>query len=340
MLRWEGTALGRVEDFAPVERPLPEPGPGQMRLRIEAAALGYVDGLIVHGRYQIRPDLPYVPGGEIAGIVEATGPGVTRYVPGDRVVTWQMGGGLATHIVVAGDEADPVPDGLSGVHAAAMLVDYQTAAYGLFPRGGLKPGERVLVTGASGGVGSAAVQLAARAGAHVVALASTEEGRARAIASGAAAAIPSLDPDIRARIRETLPGGAIDIVFDPVAGPGFEPLFRSLDKEGRHLILGFVGGPIPALPVNLPLLKSAALIGVEIRHYLTAHADEARAVRLALMARVAAGELMPPKVVAMPLDQAREALAATLSRSKGGKIVVVPGVVGSAVVGSDVLGPG
>jgi NADPH:quinone reductase-like Zn-dependent oxidoreductase len=321
---WQGDALGSPDDFTLVRRPLPEPQAGEVRIAIEAVGLGYVDGLIVHGRYQIRPPLPYIPGGEIAGVIDAVGPGVSGRRLGERVAVWRMGGGLATHVIVPEAEAECLPAGLDLADAAAMLVDYQTVNYGLIRRGGLMAGERVLVTGASGGVGAAAVQVAARAGADVTAMASTDDGRARALALGAARTIDATDPDIRARIRETVPGGVIDIVFDPVAGPAFELLFRSLAKDGRHLIVGFVGGPIPSLPVNLPLLKSAALVGVEIRHFLTAHAEQAAADRAALFRRVAAGDLAPPAQMRFPLARARDALAATLARGKAGKIVVQP----------------
>lgn len=323
MLSFEGATYGSLDAFGLIERDVPAPLPGQVRIRVEATALGFVDGLMVQGRYQIKPPLPYVPGGEIAGVVDAIGAGVRHFSVGSRVVTWQLGGGLSEYHVAAADEVVPIPAGLDYASAAAMLVDYQTAHYALFERGRVRAGETVLVVGAAGGVGSAAVQLAAKAGAHVVAAASTTEKRDRARALGARATIDSASDDIRAEIRANVPGGVVDVVVDPVGGPAFEALFRSLAKEGRHLVIGFAGGGVPILPANLPLLKSAALVGVDIRHFLSAHPEEARLARTALFEQVAAGTLARPQIVTFPIRQAREALAATSRRDKVGKVVVL-----------------
>ncbi|HKM68566.1 MAG TPA: NADPH:quinone oxidoreductase family protein [Stellaceae bacterium] len=323
MRSFEGAAYGSLDAFRLVERDVPEPSAGQVRIRVEATALGFADGLIVQGRYQIKPPLPYVPGGEIAGVVDAIGSGVRHLSAGSRVVTWQLGGGLSEHLVAAADEVEPIPAELDFPTAAAMLVDYQTADYALFERGRLRAGETVLIMGAAGGVGSAAVQLAAKAEAHVIAAASTAERRDRARALGAHATINSGSDDIRAEIRASAPKGVVDVVVDPVGGQTFEALFRSLAKEGRHLVLGFAGGSIPALPANLPLLKSAALVGVDIRHFLISRPEDARLARAALFERAASGTLAKPQVTTYQLDQAGEALAATSRRDKVGKVVVI-----------------
>jgi NADPH:quinone reductase-like Zn-dependent oxidoreductase len=279
---------------------------------------------MVQGRYQIKPPLPYVPGGEIAGVVDAIGSEVHQLALGSRVVTWQLGGGLSDYLVAAADTVDLIPAKLDFVSAAAMLVDYQTAHYALLERGRIRPGETVLIMGAAGGVGSAAVQLAAKAGAHVIAAASTAEKRERARALGADATINSASDDIRAEIRANAPGGVVDVVVDPVGGSTFAALFRSLAKEGRHLVIGFAGGgSIPALPANLPLLKSAALVGVDIRHFLASRPKEARLARKALFERVASGALAKPQVKTYPFEQAGAALAATSRRDKVGKVVVL-----------------
>src|SRR3954471_15416020 len=177
MRKFIGSEYGTLDAFTLSEGEIPQPAEGEVRLKVEATALGFVDGLFALGRYQIRPPLPYVPGGEIAGTVDATGPGVDVVQVGDRVATWQLGGGLADYVTVEARAVDKIPAGLDATTAAAMLVDYQTAHYALFERGQLRPGETVLVLGAMGGVGSAAVQLAARAGAFVIAAASTERKR-------------------------------------------------------------------------------------------------------------------------------------------------------------------
>ena len=194
-------------------------------------------------------------------MVDAVGAGVVDLPAGTRVVTWQLGGGLAEYTVVSAADVEPIPPDLGFIEAAAMLVDYQTAHYALFERGQMRAGETVLIAGAAGGVGSAAVQLAAQAGAYVLAVASTPDKRDRARRLGARATINAVSEDLRAEIKAAAPHGVVDVVVDPVGGPIFEMLFRSLAKEGRHLIIGFAGGSIPALPANLPLLKSAALSG-------------------------------------------------------------------------------
>jgi NADPH:quinone reductase-like Zn-dependent oxidoreductase len=175
MRSFKGETYGSLDAFRQVERPVPEPTPGQVRLRVEATALGFVDGLLIQGRYQYKPPLPYVPGGEIAGVVDAVGTEVRHVRVGERVVTWQFGGGLSEYTIVAADEVEPIPVALDFTNAAAMLVDYQTAHYALFERGQIRAGETVLVAGAAGGVGSAAVQLGVQAGAYVIAAGSTPE---------------------------------------------------------------------------------------------------------------------------------------------------------------------
>jgi NADPH:quinone reductase-like Zn-dependent oxidoreductase len=325
MQSFQGETYGSLDAFGLINRPLPMPEPDQVRIRVEATALGFVDGLMIKGGYQIKPPLPYVPGGEIAGVVDAVGTEVRHLATGDRIATWQLGGGLSEYTVAAANEVETIPADLAFESAAAMLVDYQTAHYALFERGQIKVGETVLITGAAGGVGSAAVQLAARAGTYVIAAVSTPEKRARAVALGARATINSASDDIRAEIRATAPRGVVDVVIDPVGGPSFEALFRSLAKEGRHLVIGFVGGSIPALPLNLPLLKSAALVGVDIRHFLASRPQEARAARKALFDQVASGALAAPRTVPFRFAQTREALAETSRRERVGKVVVLVG---------------
>jgi len=196
MRSFESETYGSLDTFRLIDRPIPMPEPDQVRIRVEATALGYVDSLMVEGRYQIKPPLPYVPGGEIVGVVDAVGAEVRHLTTGDRIATWQLGGGLSEYTVVAADEVEPIPADLASERAAAMLVDYQTARYALFERGQIRAGETVLVTGAAGGVGSAAVQLATHAGAHVIAAVSMPEKRDRVIALGARATINSVSDDI------------------------------------------------------------------------------------------------------------------------------------------------
>jgi NADPH2:quinone reductase len=308
--------------YALTELPAPTPGKTQVRIRVESTALGFVDGLLVEGRYQIKPPANYVPGGEIAGTVDSIGADVKAIGVGDRVATWQLGGGLAEHVVVEASELDVIDDGLSSTAAAAMFVDYQTSFYGLVYRGTIRRGETVLVLGASGGVGSAAVQIAAHAGCHVIAAASTVAKRTAALQLGAHATVDYSVPNWRDQLRAIAPNGTIDVVFDPVGSDTFEPAFRSLAKDGRYLVVGFAGGRIPSLPVNLALLKHASLVGVEIRHFLHAHPEKAKTVRQWLFKMVAQGVLKPPAVMQFSLDDAAAAIAAATSRDKHGKVVV------------------
>jgi len=316
------TSYETYDGLSLVEVPVPDVGKGQVRIRIEATGLGFVDGLMVRGRYQIRPDLPYVPGGEIAGLVDAVGDGVETLRVGDKVATWQLGGGLAEFAVVPAASVHVVPAGVSSSVAAAMLVDYQTAHHGLFDRGRVRASDTVLVLGATGGVGSAAVQLAARTGATVIAGASTPEKRDLAIALGASDTVDYLSPQWRAELKSKAPGGVVDVVVDPVGGEMFEPAFRSLGKEGRYLVIGFAGGAVPKLPVNLALLKSATLMGVEIRHFLHTQPERAQRVLSALYMLVSTGALKPPRIASFDFEQSNEAIAATMSREKQGKVVV------------------
>jgi NADPH:quinone reductase-like Zn-dependent oxidoreductase len=320
-----GTSYGSIESFSVVDIPLPRPRAGQLRIQIEATALGFVDGLMVRGKYQIQPPLPYTPGGEIVGIVDAVGPDVKGIGLGERVVTWQLGGGLAEYAVIDAQDVDSIEEDVAPQIAAAMLVDYQTSYYALFERGRLTAADSVLVIGAAGGVGAAAVQMAVQTGAHVIAAASTEDKRRMALELGACTAIDYRKPDWRDALRAAAPGGTIDVVLDPVGGDTFEPAFRSLAKEGRYLVVGFAGGRIPALPANLALLKSASLIGVDIRHFLGKQPERARRVRASLFRQVKTGLLKPPVIVPFTLDQTREALEATISRERRGKVVVMPG---------------
>ena len=324
MRRIVGSAFGPPESYLLADAPAPIPAAVEVRIRVGAVALGYVDGLIIHGRYQNRPALPYVPGGEIAGTVDAVGDAVTSLRVGDRVVTWQLGGGLADWTVVNAADVDLLELEMPLPVAAAMLVDFQTAHYALFERGRVTAGDTVLVLGASGSVASAAIQLAAQAGAHVIAAASTEAKRNAAIGMGARSAVDYSRSDWRDALKAQAPQGTVSVVFDPVGGDAFEPAFRSLGKEGRHLVVGFAAGRVASLPANLALLKSAELVGVDLRHFLASQPDRARQVRRALYSSVADGRLKAPSLVRFNLGEGQAALKATMARDRVGKIVVVP----------------
>lgn len=322
MRRLAAEELGSADKFAFGVTEEPIPGPGQVRIRVQAVALGFVDGLIASGRYQIKPSLPFCPGGEIAGTVDLLGPDVLDVHVGARVATWQLGGGLAEYVTVQAAEVYSIPDAISFPTAAAMLVDYQTARYALVERGNLLKRETVVVAGASGGVGSAAVQIAAGIGARVIALVSDSAQRHRAAELGAVAVLSPSDPQLRAELKRLSPDG-IDVVVDPVGGDLTETLFRSLAKHGRHLVVGFASGTIPSLPANLALLKSASLVGVDLRHFVAGTPDKAHEASQHLFRQVVEQRLAPPSLVEFGFEQAIHALAATSLRGRQGKPVVV-----------------
>jgi NADPH2:quinone reductase len=256
-----------LADYAEVDTAEASAGAGQLRIRVAAVGVGYVDSLVALGRYQVKPKVPHIPGSEISGIVDAIGEGVAGWRPGDRVVA--LGGrGFAEFAIAPAALSAKLPDGLSVEQGAALPLNYLTALHGLKDRGRLSEGEQLLVFGAAGGVGMAAVQIGRAMGARVIAAASSPEKRAYALQNGAHAAIDTDPTGWRDRLKAALDGGPLNLVFDPVCGPLFESAYRSLGWGGRHLVVGFVGGPIPALPANLTLMKGAALIGVDVRQFL------------------------------------------------------------------------
>ena len=245
--------LESLDSYAVREVSAPEASPGGVLIRVAACGVGYVDSLVALGRYQVKPPLPHVPGQEVAGVVEAVGGGVTGLAVGQRVVAMTQRG-FAELAAAPAALTWPIPDGLPFAEAASLPLNYLTALHGLADRGRLAAGETLLVLGAAGGVGSAAVQVGKALGARVVAAASTEEKRAFALAQGADAVLDTAVEGWRDRLKAACGGRGPDVVFDPVCGPLFEPAFRSLHWRGRHLVVGFVGGPIPALPANLTLM--------------------------------------------------------------------------------------
>ena len=318
----QANRIESLADYAIVELPIPEPGPGQVRVRIAAVGVGYVDALMGLGRYQVKPPTPFTPGGEIAGVIDAVGPGVpAELAVGARALA--MGSrGFAEFALAPAALTLPLPDALGFEAAAALPLNYITALHGLADRGALATGETALVLGAAGGVGSAAIQVARALGARVIAAASTEEKRAFALAHGAHAAIDTVPEGWRDRLKASLDGAPLDVVFDPVCGPLFEPAFRSLGWGGRHLVVGFVGGPIPALGANLTLLKGAALTGVDVRQFLLFEAAKARAHLETLLAWAGEGRIAPPVGRVFEFADYGEALGFALSGQGVGKSIL------------------
>lgn len=288
-----GTALNTISDYAIVEGDAPQAGPGQVQVRVAACGIGYVDVLVALGGYQVKPTLPHTPGQEIAGTVSAVGDGVSGLSVGDRVMA-AAEGGFAEYAVAKRDNVFRIPDKLAFAGAASLRLNYLTALHGLRDRANLQNGERLLVLGAAGGVGIAAVQIGKLLGAEVIAVASTQEKRAFAREGGADCVLDSAVEGWRERLKEACNGGGgPNVVFDPLCGPLFEPAFRSLAWRGRHLVVGFVGGEIPRLRVNLPLMKGAALVGVDVRQFVLFERDKATAELEELLAWTDQGRLSP-----------------------------------------------
>jgi len=315
--------LDSVASYKIVEIARPAPGPGELLVRISYCGIGYADALMALGRYQVKPSLPFIPASEIAGIVEAVGADVRNFSKGDRVMAaLSGGGGFADYAVVAATSANQVPEALDLPSAAALRINYLTAIHALTDRGQLAKGETLLVLGAAGGLGTAAIQLGKALGATVIAVASSAAKRKLAQSLGADQVLDTDPEDWRTRLRALCGGRGPDVVFDPVCGPLFEPAFRSLHWRGRHLVLGFVGGPIPALRANLPLMKGAALIGVDLRQYLEFERAGAATHMENLLRMASEGFVHPVVQPPFPFDAYAAALERAQSGEGSGKVVL------------------
>lgn len=316
-----GESLDSLEAYRLVETARPAAGPGQVLIQVAGCGLGYVDSLLALGRYQVKPPVPFTPGQEVAGVVCEVGADVTGYSVGDRVMATLMGG-LADYVAAPAALVSRIPDQLGFAEAAALRLNYLTALHALTDRGAVQPGEWVVVLGAAGGLGAAGVQLAKLLGAKVVAVASSPEKRAFCERLGADAVLDTEPEGWRERLKAACGGAAPDLVFDPVCGPLFEPAFRSLNWRGRHLVLGFVGGPIPALKSNLTLMKGAALVGVDVRQFQIFEPARAAQHVARLLDWTQRGALVPPVGSRYPFEAFREALDFALTGKALGKIVV------------------
>lgn len=316
-----GQAFGLPESYRLVEHDPGAPGPGEVRVAIKAAGVSYVDVLTAMGDYQFKPPLPFIPGSEFAGIVDAVGEGITALSPGDRVFGSGMGGMLAEAGLFKAANVSRVPQALSLEEAAVFPVNYLTAYHALAERARARAGETLLVLGAAGGTGFAAVQVGKHLGLRVIASASSEAKRDLALAGGADAVVETGADDWRKQVAEANDGAAIDIVFDPVGGPATELAFRTLGYDGRHLVVGFPAG-IPALKTNLALLKGASLIGVQMRGQALERPAEAQAARQLVMGLAASGIFHPAIAQRYPIEQYAAAMDAAFAGKVAGRIVL------------------
>lgn len=314
--------FGDVERLTLVEDRVPEPGPGEVLVGVDAAGVGFVDGLIVQGSYQVRPHLPFTPGFVLAGRVLTTGPGVETPAPGTAVVANVPGmGSFTSHRVVPATAVVPIPAGIAPATAVTLLQAYAPVVFALTQRTTVAPGEWVAVLGASGAIGSAAVDLARSLGARVVAVASTEEKRAAALSAGAESAVGY--DDLRTDLRRACDDG-VNVVVDPVGGAATEAALRALKPQGRYCVIGFASGGIPRIPANLALLSNRTIVGVDWGGWAGADPRGADAVATDTLRRVAAGELRPQQTVVLPLGDAAKALRMALDRTVSGALALAP----------------
>ncbi|MEY3408881.1 MAG: alcohol dehydrogenase [Pseudomonadota bacterium] len=312
-----------VEALSWKELPTPVPQAGQVLIRIEAASLNFPDLLIVQNKYQMKPDLPFVPGSEYAGVIEAVGEGVTHLKVGQSVACLSGTGGFGTHTLAPAKLCMPLPAGFPAVDAAAFIMIYATSHHALIDRAALKAGETVLVLGAAGGVGTAAIQIAKAAGARVIAAASTDEKCALCKSLGADETINYTTQNMREVLKALTEGKGPDVIYDPVGGDFAEPAFRSIAWRGRYLVVGFASGPIPALPFNLALLKGASIVGVFWGDF-SRREPQANAAMMAELAQwYAQGKVKPVIDRTMPMSELKAAYAHMGSRGVMGKLVMV-----------------
>lgn len=299
--------------------PMPQPGPGEIRLRIRACGLNFADLLMARGEYQERPPLPFAMGMEVAGIVDALGAGVTGFAPGQPVAAFAGQGGLAEYGCFPADRCLPLPAGMPFAHAAGFMVAYGTSHLALAHRARLKAGETLLVLGAAGGVGLTAVEIGARLGARVVAVARGAEKLKVAQAAGASVLIDSDSADLRTAFKAL---GGVDVVYDAVGEPAASAALRALRPEGRFVVIGFAGGGVPQFPANILLVKNIDVIGLYWGAYAS-FAPQVIARSLGdLMAMYARGDLHPHVSHTLPLERAAEGMELMRSRASTGKVVI------------------
>jgi NADPH2:quinone reductase len=316
--------FGGIDRLRIEEVPDPSPGSGEIVIRAEAVGLNFFDTLVLRDKYQFTPQLPFSPGAEVAGRVEALGEGVTDFEIGERVVAFTGGNGCREKVLTKAANAIPIPDEVSDDVAAGIPVTYGTALHALKDRGRLEPGETVAVLGAAGGAGLAAVEIAKLMGGRVIAVASSAEQIALAREHGAERGINYAMEDLKTRLREVTGGKGVDIVYDCVGGPHAEPALRSTAWEGRYLVLGFAAGEIPRPPLNLVLLKGCAIIGVFWTAFAERNPERHRANTALLLDWVKQGRIAPHVHASFPLAETAKALSLIEGRKVQGKLIVKP----------------
>ena len=306
-----------LEEVAPLKA-----GKGQVVVSVKAAGVNFPDTLIIQGRYQFKPEPPFSPGGEVAGVVKELGEGVSGAKPGDRVIATSTWGGFAQEMTVDAERIIPMPDAMDFVPASALVLTYGTSYHALVDRAQIAAGESLLVLGASGGVGLAAIQLGKALGARVIAAASSDEKLEVCKASGADELINYASEDLRARVKALTAGRGVDVVYDPVGGAYSELALRDMAWNGRFLVVGFAAGEIPKVPLNLALLKGCSIVGVFWGAFTRNEPERNRRNNEQLMRLFLAGKIKPHIHATYPLERAAEALNEVLSKRVSGKVVL------------------
>ena len=318
-------AWGMPDTLVVEELPEPTPGPGQVVLDVMAAGVNFPDVLIIQGKYQFKPALPFTPGSELSGVVRAVGAGASHLTVGDKVIAFSAQGAFAQQIAVPAQACMPMPPGMDFDTAAAITLTYGTSHHAVVDRAALKPGETMLVLGAAGGVGLAAIEIGKALGARVIAAASSDDKLAVCREHGADATINYSTEDLREAIKAATGGKGPDVIYDPVGGIYAEPAFRSIGWRGRYLVVGFANGEIPKLPLNLTLLKGASLMGVFWGEFAKREPKANMAAMRQLMGWLAEGKIKPRISARYALADTASALNDMAARKVTGKVVILPG---------------
>ena len=315
-------AYGPPESLVVEDVVSPQPGPGEVVVSVKAASVNFPDVLIIQNKYQFKPQLPFSPGSEVAGVVKTVGDGVTTVKPGDRVMAFTTYGAFAEEVKTEATRLLPLPPGMDFTHAAAFGLTYATSDHALRDRGQLADGETLLVLGAAGGVGLAAIDIGKARGARVIAAAPADDKLAVCRAHGADETINYAADDLRDRVKAITDGRGVDVVYDPVGGAYTEPALRSLAWRGRLLVVGFAAGGIPKIPLNLTLLKGCSIVGVFWGEFARREPQRFAESMQQLGRWYAAGKLEPHVSQTYPLERAADALTAMANRQVKGKVVL------------------
>ncbi len=314
--------LGLPEKLVVEEVPSPTAGKGQVVLSVKACGVNFPDTLIIQGKYQFKPELPFSPGGEVAGVVKEVGEGVTSVKPGDRVIASSTWGGFAEELVVEADRTIPMPEAMDFVPASAFVLTYGTSYHALKDRGQLQADESLLVLGASGGVGISAIQIGKMMGARVIAAASTSQKLQVCKDNGADEVINYAEEDLRARIKALTSGKGVDVIYDPVGGPYSELALRDMAWNGRFLVVGFAAGEIPKVPLNLTLLKGCSIVGVYWGAFTRKEPENNKRNNEELLQFFVEGKVKPHIYATYPLEEAARALNDVMHKRVSGKAVL------------------